>query len=73
MDLKACQNAAVPDNHAKVEQEKPMSSISVFERLPVRRTLPYLNVGVEYGYGARENRNGSDFDNHRLDAGFQFF
>ena len=50
-----------------------MSSISVFERLPVRRTLPYLNVGVEYGYGARENRNGSDFDNHRLDAGFQFF
>jgi hypothetical protein len=35
--------------------------------------LPHINVGVESGYGAPENRDGSDFDNHRVAFGFQFF
>lgn len=37
------------------------------------QAMPYLNVGVEYGYGAREQKDGSDFDNHRVALGFQFF
>ncbi len=35
------------------------------------QALPYLNVGVEYGYGARERKDGSDVDNHRVALGFQ--
>lgn len=35
--------------------------------------LPYLTFGAEYGYGARENKDGSDLDNHRFSLGFQFY
>ena len=45
------------------------SSPSLYEK----ESSPYLNVGLEYGYGERENRDGSDCDIHRLAAGFQFF
>jgi len=37
------------------------------------QALPYLNVGIEYAYGANELQDGSDFDNHRMALGFQFF
>ena len=35
--------------------------------------LPYLTFGAEYGYGSRENKDGSDLDNHRFSLGFQFY
>ena len=35
--------------------------------------LPYLTFGVEYAYGQRENKDGSDVDNHRLGLGLQFY
>jgi len=34
---------------------------------------PYLTLGVEYGYGQRENEDGSDLDNHRVAVGVQVF
>jgi len=37
------------------------------------QVLPYLTVGAEYAYGLRENKDGSDIDNHRLAFGFQFY
>jgi len=37
------------------------------------KILPYLTMGVEYGYGQRENKDGSDFDNHRIAVGVQFY
>ena len=35
--------------------------------------LAFFTIGVEYGYGRRENRDGSDLDNHRVGLGFQIF
>jgi hypothetical protein len=35
--------------------------------------LAYLTFGVEYAYGLRENKDGSDVDNHRLGVGLQFY
>ncbi|MDH3830035.1 MAG: DcaP family trimeric outer membrane transporter [Gammaproteobacteria bacterium] len=35
--------------------------------------LPYLTIGAEYGYGRRENKDGSDIDNHRIMFGVQVF
>jgi hypothetical protein len=35
--------------------------------------LPYLTLGLEYAYARRENRDGSDLDNHRVAVGFQIF
>lgn len=37
------------------------------------QVLPYLTVGAEYAYGLRENKDGSDIDNHRVAFGFQFY
>jgi len=35
--------------------------------------LPYLTMGVEYGYGQRENNDNSDIDNHRIAFGIQIY
>lgn len=35
--------------------------------------LPYLTVGIEYGYGVSEDRQGEELDNHRIMVGFQYF
>ena len=35
--------------------------------------LPYLTIGAEYGYGRRENKDGSDIDSHRIMFGVQMF
>jgi DcaP outer membrane protein len=37
------------------------------------QVLPYLTMGAEYAYGQRENKDGSDLDNHRVAVGFQFY
>ncbi len=37
------------------------------------KVLPYLSLGVEYGYGRRENKGGDDLDNHRLMFGVQVY
>jgi len=37
------------------------------------QVLPYLTMGVEYAYGQRENKDGSDLDNHRIGVGIQIF
>jgi len=37
------------------------------------RVQPYLTLGAEYGYGRRENKDGSDLDNHRIAIGIQLF
>ncbi|MDH3327747.1 MAG: DcaP family trimeric outer membrane transporter [Desulfobulbaceae bacterium] len=37
------------------------------------QVLPYLTMGVEYAYGQRENKDGSDLDNHRFSVGMQIY
>lgn len=37
------------------------------------QVLPYLTLGAEYSFGQRENKDGSDLDNHRVAFGFQFY
>jgi len=34
---------------------------------------PYLTVGVEYAYGALENKDGFSRDNHRIGFGMQYY
>lgn len=34
---------------------------------------PQLTIGIEYAYGQRENKDGSDLDNHRIALGIQIF
>ncbi len=34
---------------------------------------PFLTIGIEYKYGIRENKDGSDLDNHRVAIGIQIF
>jgi len=34
---------------------------------------PYLTLGVEYAYGSRENKDGSDLDDNRVAVGLQLF
>lgn len=34
---------------------------------------PFLTVGAEYAYGSRENKDGSDLDDHRIAVGIQLF
>jgi hypothetical protein len=37
------------------------------------QVLPYMTLGVEYGYGKRENKDGSELDNNRISFGVQAF
>lgn len=34
---------------------------------------PYLTLGIEYAYGVRENKDGSDLDNNRIGIGIQVY